>query len=270
MRKLIMSLCIIALISTASYALEENRAYFPPVLMYHELNMPPRNTFDTTPEAFASQLDWLKDNDYETLSLEEFISYVKKGEGFPEKSVLITFDDGYAGLPDRVIPELKKRNMKAAVFIIIDRLGETEDRYPYLTVSQLLEVAKEENISIGAHTISHPDLNELSKDAMMIEIARSKRILENFTGRKIQAFAYPSGNYNGAVIDAVKEAGYEVAFAVDDKGLFGHEARFSIPRIYTGLELSENDNRLFKEFVKNYKDMPVDAFKERWKPIGEK
>ena len=52
--------------------------------------------------------------------------------------------------------------------------------------------------------------------------------------------------------------------------LNGHEARFSIPRIFTGLELAEHDNKLFIEFVKNYKDMPADAFKERWKPIEKK
>ena len=268
MRRIFAPLFLAVLICTVSYA--EDRASFPPVLMYHELNAVPRNEFDTTPEAFASQLDWLKDNAYTTLSLEEFVSYAKEGEGFPEKSVLITFDDGYAGIPDRVLPELKKRGMKAALFIIIDRLGETEDRYPYLTVSQLLEAAKEENISLGSHSISHPALDQLSKDAMMLELARSKRILENFTGRKIQAFAYPFGNYNEAVIDAVKAAGYDAAFAVQDRGLCGHEARYSIPRIFTGLELAENDNRLFKEFVKNYKDMPPEAFNERWKPMDEK
>ena len=92
-------------------------------------------------------------------------------------------------------------------------------------------------------------------------------ILKNFTGIKIRAIAYPEGYYDGTVINAVKEAGYEIAFAVQDKGLCGHEAYYSIPRIFTGLKLAENGNALFIEYVKNYKAMPEAAFKERWKPI---
>ena len=277
MRKFFLALCIIALtleeaiISAGSYASDENRAYFPPVLVYHALKPVPLNEFDTTPEMFASQLDWLKDNGYETLSLEEFIAYTQKGEGFTEKSVMITCDDGYKGIYDYAFPELKKRGMKAAFFITASTIGGIKGtKYPHITYAQLAEMAADNNMSIGSHTISHFRLTELSSDALKIEIAKSKTILENFTGRKIQAFAYPEGYYNEAVTNAVKEAGYEIAFAAQDSGLFGHEARFSIPRIFTGLELAENDNRLFREFVKNYKDMPADAFKDRWKPIEKK
>lgn len=128
-------------------------------------------------------------------------------------------------------------------------------------------MAADGNISLGSHTVSHLRLTALSNDALKIEAAKSKQILENFTGKKIRAIAYPEGYYDGAVIDAVKEAGYEIAFAVQDRGKFGHESWFSIPRIYTGLELAENDNALFIEYVRNYRDMPAGAFVERWKPI---
>ncbi len=271
MRKIFLALCIIALISSGSYASDKNRAYYPAVLGYHELKPIPLNEFDTTPEAFASQLDWLKDNGYETLSLEEFISYLKKDEGFPEKSVLITFDDGYNGIYYYAFPELKKRGMKAAFFITASTIGGIKGtKYPHITYEQLAEMAADGNMSIGSHTISHLRLTELSSDALKIEVSKSKQILENFTGRKIQAIAYPEAYYNGAVIDAVKEAGYEIAFAGGDSGLFGHESWFSIPRIFTGLELAENNNALFAEFVRNYKNMPEGAFKSRWKPIEKK
>lgn len=236
--------------------------------MYHELKTTPLNEFDTTPEAFASQLEWLKYNGYETLSLEDFISYTKKGEGFPEKSVMITFDDGYSGIYHYAFPELKKRGMKATFFITASTIGGLKGTsYPHITYEQLAEMAADENMSIGSHTVSHLRLTELGNDALKIEVSKSKQILENFTGIKIHAIAYPEGYYDGAVIDAVKEAGYEIAFAVQDKGLCGHESWFSIPRIYTGLEMAENDNALFIDCVRNYKAMPEYAFKERWKPI---
>ena len=267
MKKFFAVIALMSLIISPCSASQEDRAYFPAVLMYHDLKVKPLNEFDTTPEDFASQLDWLKDNGYITLSLEEFITCTKKGSGFPEKSVLITFDDGYAGIYDYAFPELKKRGMKAAFFIVAFTVGSVKGTYPHITYSQLAEMAADGNMSIGAHTVSHSRLTELSPDALKIEVSKSKQILENFTGRKIRAVAYPEGYYNNEVIDAVKEAGYEIAFAVNDRGLCGHEARYSIPRIYTGLRLAENDNALFKNFVKRYKEMPTEGFKERWKPI---
>lgn len=269
MRKVFAVLCFVLLTASICHAsvTSNDRAYYPAVLMYHELKTTPLNEFDTTPADFASQLDWLKNNGYVTLSLEEFITYTQKGEGFPEKSVLITFDDGYEGIYDYAFPELKKRAMKAAFFITAFTVGGVSGEYPHITYSQLAEMAADKNISIGSHTVSHTRLTELSPDAVKIEVLRSKQILENFTGKKIRAIAYPEGYYNSEVIDAVKEAGYEIAFSVQDRGRFGHEACYSIPRICTGLELAENDNALFIEFVKNYKDMPPEAFKERYKPI---
>ena len=268
MRKIFAAIALISLMISLCSALQEDRAYFPAVLMYHDLNVNPLNEFDTTPEDFASQLDWLKDNGYETLSAEEFLSYLRKGEGFPEKSVVITFDDGYDGIYDYAFPELKKRGMKAIFFITVGTIGVIEGTsYPHITIRQLLEMSEGDTVSIGAHTISHAHLDRVLPEVRELEVSASKKILEGITGREVQLIAYPYGDYDGAVIEAVKSAGYEAAFAVQDRGLCGHEARYRIPRIYTGLELAENDNALFKEFVRNYKAMPEDAFKERWKPI---
>lgn len=70
-----------------------SRADFPPVLMYHDVRETALNYFDVTTEDFAAQLDRLKADGYQTLSMEEFVAIVKEGGIFPEKSVLITFDD---------------------------------------------------------------------------------------------------------------------------------------------------------------------------------
>ena len=67
----------------------------------------------------------------------------------------------------------------------------------------------------------------------------------------------------------MKEAGYEIAFAVQDRGLLDEEARYSIPRIFAGMKLAEDDHALFKEYVRNYKAMPPEAFQERWQPIED-
>ena len=271
MKKIFIALIMIMLLSGAAFADgndKENRAYFPAVIMYHDIRTEPLNYFDVTVQDFCSQLDWLKANDYETLTLEEFVAYIRNGEAFPEKSVLITFDDGYSGIYNYAFPELSKRSMKAVFFITAGVVGKVNGTYPHVTVKELQEIAGNKNFSIGSHTMSHPNLVKLSSEDRIHELAESKSILEEITGREIIAVAYPEGNYDKNVIDSVKEAGYEIAFAVQDRGLCGEKARYTIPRIYVGMVLAENDNKLFKEYVMNYKAMPAEAFTERWQPMN--
>jgi len=267
MKKIFLALSLIFLISSLAFA-EENRAYFPPVIMYHDIKTVARDKFDVLLEDFCAQLDWLKENNYETLSMEDFVSYVKKQKPFPEKSVLLTFDDGYNGSFNYVIPELKKREMKATFFIITNMLGVFSTRYAHITKKQLKTIADNKLFSIGSHTITHPHLLELDEDEFEEEIEDSKEVLEKLTGRKVLAFAYPYAEYDEKVIEKVIDEGYEVAFGVENGDLCGYPARWTIPRIYMGLDLCTNNQELFKEYVQNYKNMPPEAFFERWQPLS--
>lgn len=268
MRKML--LAVILVISFAGFAFsDEDRAYFPAVIMYHDIRTEPLNYFDVLVNDLCAQLDWLKANDYETLTLEEFAGYIREGEEFPEKSVLITFDDGYNGIYNYAFPELKKRSMKAVFFVTASVIDNLDGSYPHVTGKELREIASDKNFSIGSHTMTHSNLMKLSHEDRIHELKESKRILEQITGREVLAVAYPEGNYDEQVIESVKESGYEIAFAVQDRGLCDEDARYSIPRIFAGMILAEDDNKLFKEYVKNYKSMPPEAFKERWQPMNK-
>jgi len=248
---------------------EENRAAFPVVLMYHDIKAEPLNTFDVTRDDFSAQLDWLREKGYSTLSMEDFVSGVKK-QSFPEKSVLITFDDGYKGIYLYAAPELRKRNMHATFFIITETIDKALEGYPYITMKQLTELAEDPLFSIGSHTMRHPFLTRLSPQEQIEELTRSKTKLETLTGRPVLALAYPYGDYDASVIAALKESGYLAGFAVNDRGMANEPARYSIPRIYMGMELGRNNQKLFKKYVKAYKKMPKEAFAERFAMIQKK
>ena len=272
---LILALSFVFLFSTESFAeektekIEENRAYFPPVLMYHDIKIKARDKFDVLIEDFCAQLDWLKENNYKTLSMEEFVSYVKNQKKFPEKSILITFDDGYSGIFNHAVAELKKHEMEATFFIHTNLIGVFDTRYAHITEKQLAALAKDKLFSIESHSLSHSKLLDMGDETLEDELEDSKEFLEKITGKKVLAFAYPYGEYNEEIINEVKEAGYEVAFAVDNGPLCNQPARFSIPRIYMGLDLCENNQELFKNYVQNYKNMPPEAFAERYQPLSE-
>ena len=254
---------------TTEAAVEENRAYFPPVLMYHDVKLMPLNNFDVTLKDFRKQLQWLKNNGYKTLSMDEFIEIVESGRAFPDDAVLITFDDGYADAFSYAVPELKSRDMKATFFINPWYVGKKAKGYPYITEAELKELADNPLFSIESHTTRHLHLDKITPDELLAELADSKSYLEELTGKQIRAISYPFGDYNAEIIAATQSTGYQVAFAADDRGLFDQPARYSIPRIYMGLLLCGNNQELFKKYVRNYKKMPPDAFVARWQPLNK-
>ena len=68
-----------------------------PVLMYHSINSKESKAGDyvITPAALRGDLEWLKQNGYQTVVVQDLLDYVEEGTPLPEKPVMITFDDGY-------------------------------------------------------------------------------------------------------------------------------------------------------------------------------
>jgi len=86
-------------------------------------------------------------------------------------------------------------------------------------------------------------------------------------GKSCQTIAFPYGHYNAKVLKAVAKAGYKASFSVSDLGLYNHESRYSIPRIYMGVIMGKDDMELFKYSVINYRNIPKKAFEERFGPL---
>jgi len=243
------------------------RSDFPVVLMYHDIKEIEINGFDVSVKDFCQQLDWLASHEYKTLSAHEFVECLTQNTPFPEKSVLITFDDGYDGVNAYAVPELRKRGMKATFFIIKNRMGNKLTGYSYLTEQQIKELSADPLFSIQSHTLTHADLTKISAEQLQDEVAGSKKFFEDLTGTQSEMIAFPTGYYNKSVLDAVERAGYKASFAVSDQGLYDHEARFSIPRIYMGVIMGKNNMELFKKSVLNYKSIPKEAFAQRFGPL---
>ncbi|MBP2662695.1 MAG: putative xylanase/chitin deacetilase [Firmicutes bacterium] len=243
------------------------RKDFPVLLMYHDIKEAEINGFDVSVKDFSQQMDWLAANNYKTLSMHEFVECLTQNTPFPKKSVLITFDDGYDGITRYAVPELRKRGMNATFFIIKDRIGTKLTDYSYLTEQQIKELSKDPLFSIQAHTLTHADLTKISAEQLQDEVAGSKKFFTELTGTQCETIAFPYGFYNKSVLNAVEKADYKASFAVSDLGLYDHEAKFSIPRIYMGSIMGKNNMKLFKRSVLNYKNIPKEAFVERFGPL---
>jgi peptidoglycan/xylan/chitin deacetylase (PgdA/CDA1 family) len=103
-----------------------------------------------------------------------------------------------------------------------------------LSVAQLREVAGSEWVTIAAHSHCHNLLDQLPADDVRESVARSRTLLEGWTGRPVHHFAYPNGNHNRTVEAIVSDLGFRSAVALDDRLWHRGMDRFALPRISIG------------------------------------
>lgn len=128
----------------------------------------------------------------------------------PERPVAITFDDGYEDTFGAV-ECLAERELRCTIYVVLRLV----DRPKRLSTQQLQDLADMPDIvALGAHSISHQPLDELTTSAMQAEVLGSKATLEQLVRRRIETFAYPYGAYNRRVRRTVIEAGFRSAVAV--------------------------------------------------------
>lgn len=208
-----------------------------PILMYHRLADVPGDRNALPPEKFAEQLKFLKQQGYYTASMEEVWAHYTSGKKLPKKSVLLTFDDGYADNFSAALPLLQKYQMRAAVFPISNWVGkenkwENFNKKPTMTMTyDQLQAWRDAGMEIGAHSVNHPFLSTCQPDIVLGEVSECKQALQNRLGCEISFFCYPYGNFSPSVITALKEAGYKGAFAIFDQVPLLSVDVFALPRI---------------------------------------
>lgn len=198
-----------------------------PVLCYHTIGDVPGNTLYVSQEKFREQMKYLKDNGYFTLTIDEFNDYILTHKAIPEKSVLITFDDGYRDNYTLAYPILKENSQNATIFVITDTFNNPSN----LSKDQILEMHGN-GIDFASHTTKHQALNEFSYEDQLNILKDSKKALEDLLGKDIVTFAYPYSKYNTDTDKAVKTAGYKVAFDLDGGITYQNNDPIHIDRQY--------------------------------------
>lgn len=207
-----------------------------PILMYHyiENNKDPKDTIrrglTVTPYYFERQLQILKENGYTTITLNDLAKALTGEEILPAKPIILTFDDGYRDFYTDAFPLLQKYNVKATNYVIANHIGRSGN----LTADMIKELIASGLVTIGAHTLNHPDLVSLSRERAWEEIVGSKEKLEKEFGIKVLDFAYPYGFFNNQVANLVKQAGYESATATTFGATHSKNVLYYLSRIRVG------------------------------------
>jgi peptidoglycan/xylan/chitin deacetylase (PgdA/CDA1 family) len=132
--------------------------------------------------------------------------------------LVITFDDGFAGLVSEALPILRKRRRTATTYVLAGMLGQWNvwdaaagaRQYRLMDKQQLAEWLRGGQ-RIGSHGLTHRSLLKMPLNEARMEISDSRKRLSDLFGRSIDDFCYPYGDHSPAIEAMVQEAGYRTA-----------------------------------------------------------
>jgi peptidoglycan/xylan/chitin deacetylase (PgdA/CDA1 family) len=136
-------------------------------------------------------------------------------------NIAVTFDDAYQSVITNAIPVLQRKNIPATIFIPTGYLGSRpgwikKNNHPYASETVMteaqLKTLPDNLITIGSHSVSHINFNEIDKETAEKEIYESKLYLENILNKNIILFAAPFATLNESILPVFKKAGYERVF----------------------------------------------------------
>lgn len=196
----------------------------PAVLVYHSIGG--SGFFSISPEIFEQQIVFLKNNGVSFIGLDDLM---KKDE-LKDKSVLITFDDGYEDNFLNAVPILEKYKIPAVFFMPTDFIGKELSGVKVMTWEELKTLSQNPLFEIGSHGVAHKRLPRLDNESIRKEVLNSKKELEENLGIFIRSFAYPYGRFNEFSIEQIKASGYNSAFSAYPENINRIKDFYSIPR----------------------------------------
>nr|ADC35833.1 polysaccharide deacetylase [uncultured bacterium 89] len=200
------------------------------ILTYHSVDGS-GSIISVTPDLFRRQMQTLVERRVPVIPLDRILA--------GNTGVALTFDDGYQNFADAALPVLIEFHLSATVFVVSGLCGSLGTwksapgipRLPLMhwnTVRQL----PANLITLGSHSVSHPDLTRISGDNVAVELHDSRREIEDRTGRPVSLLAYPYGSVNAAV-RAAAQRDYAMSCGTQLNYLGAEPDGFDLPRVDT-------------------------------------
>lgn len=206
----------------SSNAINHGNALHVPILMYHHIGFAPA-TADAThkgltisPTEFETQVKWLKDHGYESVSVDALYGRIKNAStSWPSKPVIFTFDDGYTDVFENAVPILKKYGYTGTFAVITSFPGQTQGDNFYATWEQIVG-AKHAGMEIICHTQNHFDgsSSKFNEDYIYQNLAGCQNDLKRHLGSTLPYLVYPYGHFTPTYITQAEKAGFVMGLTV--------------------------------------------------------
>lgn len=191
------------------------------VLGYHDFSSTRRVAeMVIRPSKFREQMQAIKDLKLNVITLQDFILWKQGQKSIPDKSILITIDDGWKSVYEEAYPILKEFGYPFTICLYtnyIDRGGSSMS-------SEMIQEMMQNGCTISSHSVSHPMPSIVRKHQRMgpvkyrqfvdKEIGDSKKILEDTFKQPIITYVYPGGLHTPEMFESAAEFGYKHLFTV--------------------------------------------------------
>ncbi len=191
------------------------------VLGYHDFSeTAPETAMRIRTSKFRKQMETIRQLGISVVSLEDFSEWKRGGRKIPDKSIVITLDDGWKSVYTDAFPILKEFGYPYTLYLYknyVDGGGKA------LTTAMIEEMIRS-GATIGSHSVSHPypltvkSHRKKGPDAydayLRKEMGESKRFLESKFKVKAATYSYPGGFFTEEMLPLAKEFGYTHAFTV--------------------------------------------------------
>jgi peptidoglycan/xylan/chitin deacetylase (PgdA/CDA1 family) len=195
------------------------------ILSYHKVGDAPRwawEPWNYVPEAaFVEHLRCLDQDGWQVIELPTALRGLSAPERLPQRSALLTFDDGYRSVLERALPVMAEFGYPGVVFVPVAYIGGmsafdanvSEPLERLCGWSELCELDRA-GISVQSHGFRHVRFSELQPHEIEVELVRSKAVLEEGVGKDVEVFAFPYGDVGAdprGVARALESCGYRAA-----------------------------------------------------------
>ncbi|HKH60220.1 MAG TPA: polysaccharide deacetylase family protein [Flavitalea sp.] len=203
-----------------------------PILCYHRLrdyrstDGASAKTYIVPRAVYKRQIKMLADSGYHTITPDEYFAYLTSGTELPEKPVMISFDDTSEEQFTVGAAELDTYGFKGVFFVMTISIG----RPGYMSTEQLKELSDKGHV-IASHTTDHHNVKKYSGEDWDFQLVKPKDKLESITGKPVEYFAYPFGEWNEAAIPELKKRNYKAAFQLSSNKRDTIEPLYAIRRM---------------------------------------
>lgn len=210
-----------------------------PILNYHHVGVRAEpaghRRLWVSADRFSQHLEFLAQEGYRCLTLRDCVPYLTGTAPLRQRSVVLTFDDGYTNFLSHAYPILKKHGFSATVAVVTGAVGESSWwdlgwESPILGWNNIVALSRV-GIEFASHTVSHPRLTELSPGLIRQELDQSRHTLEKTLGIPVTTLVYPYGDVNAGIQEAARLAGYHVACSTIQGNRQHPSARFRLKRV---------------------------------------
>ena len=196
------------------------------VLAYHKVGRPSASASVTwyyiSEEIFERQLHWIAESGWEVIDAARFLQGLDDPGSLPDRSVLLTFDDGYQSILHCALPYLNSFGFPAIIFVPTGLVGDVsrfdektrEPMEPICSWDELRELQRG-GVSVESHGVSHCHFSEVDRARLIFELESSRRAIIKELGANSVMLAFPYGDAGSGCPEtgrALVEAGYRCAF----------------------------------------------------------